>query len=168
MGEQHERIMPLECQKFNAEIQALLLGQIILISNLNLTCFLSNALTFLAAPRVAGDPSGVGEDLWPCSAASEAAESRAAPSVCVCVCPAHTDMLAVGPRLYPLLSPESSRENLFGSANLPFSPSQSQENQGSSGRSVEFQCFSGAAVGREEGSHRERLRTGLMRGNQPP
>lgn len=56
LGEQHEHIMPLERQKFNAEIQALLLGQIILISNL--TRFLSNPLTFLAAPRVAEDPSG--------------------------------------------------------------------------------------------------------------
>lgn len=84
-------------------------------------------------------------------------------SVCLSVRPAHTDVLRVGPRLLPLPGPESSRDNLFGLANLPFSRSQSQENQGSSGSSVEFQGFCG-----ERGSRREQLRTGLMRGNQPP
>lgn len=40
LNEQHENIIHLEFQKHNAEVQELLLGQIILIPNLNGTCFL--------------------------------------------------------------------------------------------------------------------------------
>lgn len=131
------------------KIQALLLGRIIFISNLSLlTCFLSNPLTFLAAPRLAEDPSSQTR-----SAVPERIYGRAGQlclSVCLSVLHTHT-LCERG-----LSCTRSSAPRTTGRICLVWVIWSSL-----------FLWSRSGSCG-QDGSRREQLRTGLMRGNQPP
>lgn len=96
-------------------------------------------------------------------AASKAAESRAA----VCLSVLHTQTCCEWGSAALLLGPEREQENQFGLAKLPFPlPKPGRAAVPGSGAPACLWSCSGSCG--QAGSCREQLRTGLMRGNQPP